>query len=145
MKRLFWLKRFRAVWLAALVFQWTYPDPVAAQAPADGVLNGHEGAVVMGVFTPDGERVVTASSDQTARLWDVAKSVELRRYTQHVGPLYCLAASGDGRTLVTGSQDNTLRVWDLPLSHPCADLYLTLMDGVCCRSPMTRIFAFMIC
>lgn len=81
-------------------------------------MNGHEGAVVMGVFTPDGERVVTASSDQTARLWDVAKSVELRRYTQHTGPLYCLAVSGDGRTLVTGSQDNTLRVWDLPLSQP---------------------------
>ncbi len=91
---------------------------VRAQAPADGVLNGHEGAVVMGVFTPDGERVVTASSDQTARLWDVAKSIELRRYTQHTGPLYCLAVSGDGRTLVTGSQDNTLRVWDLPLSKP---------------------------
>lgn len=81
-------------------------------------MNGHEGAVVMGVFTPDGERVVTASSDQTARLWDVAQSVELRRYTQHTGPLYCLAVSGDGRTLVTGSQDNTLRVWDLPLSQP---------------------------
>ena len=72
----------------------------------------------MGVFTPDGERVVTASSDQTARLWDVAKGTELRKFTQHTGPLYCLAVSGDGRTLVTGAQDSTLRVWSLPLTKP---------------------------
>lgn len=91
---------------------------VLAQSPIDGILTGHEGAVVMAVFTPDGERVVTASADQTARVWDITKQIELRKYAQHTGPLYCLAVSGDGRTLVTGSQDNTVRVWDLPLLRP---------------------------
>lgn len=80
----------------------------------DGTLRGHEGAILMGVFTPDGQRAVTASTDQTARLWDLKSGLVLRPFDQHTGPLYCLGVSQSGSTLVTGSQDNTLRVWDLP-------------------------------
>lgn len=80
----------------------------------DGVLRGHEGAVLMGVFTPDGQRAATVSSDQTARVWDLSTGQWLRRYEQHTGPVYSLAASQSGHALVTGSQDNTVRVWDLP-------------------------------
>ena len=32
----------------------------------------HEGAVRSAQFSPDGTRVVTASEDNTARLWDAA-------------------------------------------------------------------------
>ncbi len=92
----------------------------ATAQPADepGVLRGHLAPVLMGVFTPDGERAITVSSDQTARLWDLAKAAEIRQYTGHTGPLFCLALSGDGRTLVTGAQDNTLRLWDVPQTRP---------------------------
>lgn len=31
----------------------------------------HKGAVVSARFSPDGQRVVTASEDSAARLWDV--------------------------------------------------------------------------
>jgi WD40 repeat protein len=92
--------------------------------PADSemVLRGHEDAVSMGDFTPDGGSAVTVSFDQTVRLWDVATQAELRRYEQHTGPIFCLAISGDGSVLVTGAQDNTLRVWDLPLGQPLRQL-----------------------
>ncbi len=83
-----------------------------------GTLVGHAGAVMMGTFTPDGVKVITASTDQSARLWDPATGLEVRRYAEHTGPLYALAVSRDGRTLVTGAQDNTLRVWDVPLNAP---------------------------
>ena len=102
------------------------------------VLRGHLADVFMAAFTPDGRRVVTASADETARLWDAADGTEVRRFTGHTGPVSCLAVSGDGRTLVTGGQDNAVRVWGLPLSGPrvaiaahpsAATTLLTLPDG----------------
>lgn len=87
---------------------------MARAQQGDGTLRGHEGAILMGVFTPDGQRAVTASTDQTARLWDLKSGSVLRPFDQHTGPLYCLGVSQSGSTLVTGSQDNTLRVWDIP-------------------------------
>ncbi|MFO0979418.1 MAG: hypothetical protein U0996_23625 [Planctomycetaceae bacterium] len=93
---------------------------IAAQEPH--VLSGHNGAVMMADFVADGSRVATASSDQSAWLWDVATGKRLQIYAQHTGPLYSLAVSRDGRTLVTGAQDNTLRVWDLPMAVPLSRL-----------------------
>ncbi|MDA1054578.1 MAG: WD40 repeat domain-containing protein [Planctomycetota bacterium] len=90
----------------------------AQQATDEIVLRGHLAPVLMGVFTPDGERAITASSDETAKLWDLQSRAEVRQYTGHTGPLFCLALSADGRTLVTGAQDNTLRVWDVPQTKP---------------------------
>lgn len=89
-----------------------------SEADKKGVLRGHVSPVLMGVFTPDGERAVTFSTDETARLWDLKSGNEIRQYTGHTGPLYCGALSGDGRTLVTGAQDNTLRLWDVPQLRP---------------------------
>jgi WD40 repeat protein len=103
-----------AVWLglAAIV-------PAVGQQPTEsGVLRGHLAPVLMGVFTPDDLRAVTASSDDTARLWDLQSFSEVRQYKGHTGPLYCLALSADGRMLVTGAQDNTLRLWDVPQTRP---------------------------
>jgi WD40 repeat protein len=42
------------------------------------VLFGHEGVVHSASFSPDGQRIVTASDDRTARVWPAAIS-ELRR------------------------------------------------------------------
>lgn len=94
--------------------------PLTAQEPV--VLSGHNGAVMMAEFVQGTGRVVTASADQTAGLWDVAAGKRIQTYAQHTGPLYSLAVSRDGRTLVTGAQDNTLRVWDLPMSLPLVRL-----------------------
>jgi len=35
------------------------------------VLRGHEDEVNSAAFSPDGQRIVTASADKTARIWDV--------------------------------------------------------------------------
>ena len=90
--------------------------PVLGQEPV--LLKGHKGAVMAAVFAGDPERVVTASTDQTAMLWDTRTGRMLQTMSQHTGPLYTLAASGDGQTLATGAQDNTIRIWDLPLRSP---------------------------
>ncbi len=92
---------------------------VRAQPPQElRVLAGHLGAVNAAEFTPDGERVITVSSDETAKLWDAASGEERQTFRAHTGPVYCLAISGNGRVLATGAQDNTVRIWDIPQSRP---------------------------
>ena len=94
------------------------PSSLPVLAQEAGNFSGHNGAVMMAAFAEDNDRVVTASSDLTAKLWDVKTGQALQSWGQHTGPLYCLSVSGDGRTLVTGAQDNTLRIWSIPLSRP---------------------------
>ena len=40
-------------------------------------MRGHEGPVYSAVFSPNGARVLTSSSDKTARLWDAASGKRL--------------------------------------------------------------------
>ena len=44
---------------------------------------GHQRWVWDAVFSADSAYLVTASSDQTARLWDVAQGETIRHYTGH--------------------------------------------------------------
>jgi WD domain, G-beta repeat len=43
----------------------------ASGKPIGKPLTGHEGAVNSAAFSPDGQRIVTASDDKTARIWQV--------------------------------------------------------------------------
>ena len=36
-----------------------------------GVLEGHDGEISKAVFNPQGNKILSASFDRTARLWDV--------------------------------------------------------------------------
>ena len=110
---------FIQVAIASLSLGIALPHSFAlAQDNDANALKGHLSAIVMGTITPDGNRAITASTDQTARVWDLASKAMIREYTGHTGPLYSLALSGNGRVLATGAQDNTLRIWDVPQSSP---------------------------
>ena len=58
-------------------------------------------------------RVVTASCDKTARVWDVATAHQPARASRQGGEP---AFSPDGTRVVTASSDNTARMWDLRLN-----------------------------
>ena len=95
--------------------------PVANQAGTIQqplTLQGHYSSVTMGALSPKGDQAITTSTDQTARLWDLATGRQLRQYDGHTGPIFCLALSKNGRLLATGAQDNTIRLWDVPQSSP---------------------------
>jgi WD40 repeat protein len=83
----------------------------AATGAALATLSGHEDSVYPAAFSPDGTRIVTASSDNTARVWDAATGTVLATLTGHEFVVYSAAFSPDGMRIVTASYDKTARVW----------------------------------
>src|ERR1039458_6367169 len=63
-------------------------------------------------FSPDGRRIVTASEDHTARVWNAANGQLLANLEGHTGLVWQAAFSPDGQRVVTASFDNTARVWN---------------------------------
>jgi WD40 repeat protein/serine/threonine protein kinase/class 3 adenylate cyclase len=75
-------------------------------------LKGHTDGVRSVVFSPDGKRLATASSDNTAKVWDSETGRELLTLKGHAAYVLSVAFSPGGKRLATGSYDNTAKVWD---------------------------------
>ncbi|HMG34357.1 MAG TPA: hypothetical protein VKM94_10500 [Blastocatellia bacterium] len=74
-------------------------------------LAGHERAVNFVDFSADGQRLVTASDDGTARVWRADGSGKPVVLKGHAGAVGSAAFSPDGQRVVTASFDGTARVW----------------------------------
>ncbi|MBX0331371.1 hypothetical protein K2Z83_27340 [Oscillochloris sp. ZM17-4] len=71
-------------------------------------LSGHTDTVTSAVFSPDGRRILTASYDNTARLWGAAGQ-PLATLSGHTGTVTSAVFSPDGRRILTASDDGTAR------------------------------------
>jgi WD40 repeat protein len=78
-----------------------------------GTFTGHNATVNSVRFDPDGATLVTASLDETARVWraDGALLATLAGHRARVGQA---EFSPDGRWVLTGSRDGALRLWRAP-------------------------------
>lgn len=65
------------------------------------------------VFSPDGERIATASEDLVIRIWSVKTRAVLHRLLGHKQDIYSLNWSSHDQRLLSGSGDATLRMWDV--------------------------------
>jgi WD40 repeat protein len=76
------------------------------------VLRGHQFAVTIAKFQFDSRRIVTASHDATARVWEAETAQLICILKGHDAAVVDAQFSPDGRRVVTASRDNTARVWD---------------------------------
>ena len=71
----------------------------------------HKDAVENVVFSPDGARILTASRDKTAKLWDAASGKLLASF-DHQSRVLQGVFSPDGTRILTASADMTAKLWD---------------------------------
>ncbi len=74
---------------------------------------GHTDWVNSAVFSPDGSKILSGSSDNTLILWDVQTGEIIRRFEGHTGAVNGVIYSLDGQTAISGSDDGTLIQWDI--------------------------------
>lgn len=67
------------------------------------------GAIWSVALTPDGRRVITASEDFTARVWDVVSGNCAHVLDGHTGWVVHVCATADGLRCATASHDGTAR------------------------------------
>jgi WD40 repeat protein len=77
----------------------------------------HDGPVTAVEFSADGARIVTASRDGTARVWDAATGAPVTPPLRHPGPVIDARIRGDGTRVLTVSGD-VVRIWEVTASPP---------------------------
>lgn len=92
----------------------------------------HDQAITSWSLSDDERWLVTASFDQTAKIWEVASGRQVAPNLHHDWAIHAAGFSPSAEEVATGSWDTTARVWDrasgLPLTEPLRhwDIVLTL-------------------
>jgi striatin 1/3/4 len=85
-------------------------------------------------FHPSEPVLITASEDQTLKMWNLQKTITTKKSTNldvepvytfrgHTGPVLCLCVSGAGDFCFSGGVDGSVRCWQIP--PPTIDPYDT--------------------
>ncbi len=116
-----------------------------AQPLALAVLSGHESIVSTAQFSPDGLRIVTSSSDKTARLWDALSGKPIATLSGHTWSVSSAQFSPDGLRIVTSSDDNTARIFLVYLEDVLAQAKKLALRELCCRERVQYLSENLIC
>jgi WD40 repeat protein len=96
-----------------VALRWRQAHFYGGRRPSRKPFAGHDKTVRSAVFSPDGRRVVTASDDGTARLWDAETGKELATLAGHETSVTSATFNPDGRRVVTASNDKTSGLWEV--------------------------------
>jgi hypothetical protein len=102
-----WIGGLAAVAAVALIVGTVL---VVAENGGQIELYPHDDSVDSAVFNPDGTRIVTASADGTAKVWDPDGTL-LETLRGHTDGLFSAVFNPDGMRIVTASWDDTARLW----------------------------------
>ena len=100
---------------------WSVDNAAAVGAPIVHPRGG-DPLLRMARFSPDGNLIVTAGNDGTARVWETNSHKQVAVLKKHEGPVTSARFSFDGKLLVTTGADSAIIVWDTakwqPVSAP---------------------------
>src|SRR5207249_4161524 len=74
---------------------------------------GHTDAITSIAWSPDGDRLATASFDKTIRRWEVQSGTILFKIRDLTDAITSIAWSPDGDRLATTYAGNTIRLWNV--------------------------------
>lgn len=89
---------------------WTYQADLVRFTRT---IPAHFNVVISATYTPDAALLLTASFDQTAKIWDAHTGQAIRALPGHTGKVGAVRVTPDGHLAVTAG-DHTLRLWSLP-------------------------------
>ena len=77
-------------------------------------LKGHKDVINSINFRNDGAKLVTASADKKAIIWDTRVGVATHTLSSHFAEIYCAKYNLNGTLIMTGSgsEDNTAKLWN---------------------------------
>jgi WD domain, G-beta repeat len=104
---------------------WAASRPKAAPEPTAVHLDfirasalQHDDAVFAATFDATGERVVTASSDKTAGIWDARTGKPIGEPLRHDDAVRVATFDAKGERVITASYDKTAQIWDARTGDP---------------------------
>ena len=73
---------------------------------------GHTAEVNKAIFNSKGNKILTASSDNKAIIWDAEDmGTKLQTLEGHEDEIFSCSFNYEGDIIITGSKDNTCRIW----------------------------------
>ena len=95
-------------------------------------IDAHQDCVASVVWSPDGQQLLSASYDKTAKFWDSSTGLQIGQpCTGHTRNIFHVAISVDGSFIATASHDKTVRLWSTE-THKQIGRALEHSDRVVC-------------
>lgn len=95
------------------------------------LFQGHAGPVHSTTFSPEGDFLLSSSSDSTIRLWSTKLNANLVCYKGHNYPVWDVQFSPAGHYFASSSHDRTARIWSMDRIHPLRIMAGHLSDVDC--------------
>ncbi|MGH7598278.1 MAG: hypothetical protein ACREOI_18135, partial [bacterium] len=103
-------KNAQRPWLRPLM-----PSLAPPEGPLLRTLEGHTDRVYRVAITPDGKHIVSASGDNTIKVWDLISGQMLRTLTGYGSWINGIALTLDGHLAVSASSDFSIKVWNVTI------------------------------